>query len=143
MSEHLTDAERETLLTSFLEPDDDCAHNVTPLFNAVEALLAARTAALVEQVEKAEADYMTRSRTAGKWLQRAGRAEAALADARRKGAVEALREAADEVRLVITGVPCSGHDPMLIDDLATAAAQGWLTGRANRADSLAASTGGE
>ena len=53
--EHLTDAERETLLTSFLEPDDDYAHNATPLFNAVEALLFARVQAAKAEVLRSAA----------------------------------------------------------------------------------------
>ena len=38
----LTDAEWEALLVAFTDPDDDCAHNVAPLRDAVEALLADR-----------------------------------------------------------------------------------------------------
>lgn len=36
---YLTNADREALVMAFTEPDDDCAHNVAPLFAAVEAIV--------------------------------------------------------------------------------------------------------
>lgn len=48
----------------------------------------------------------------------------------RRAKAEALREAGEAIQLyVVTERP---DDPQHVDDCATAAAQGWLTGRANK-----------
>lgn len=36
----LTQADRDTLVRAVLSPDDDCAHNFAPLFEAVEHMFA-------------------------------------------------------------------------------------------------------
>lgn len=67
----LTEAEQEALLAAFLEPDDDCAHNVVPIFAAVERILAER---IREAVDEAKAEALRSD-----WLDDLRRRERAVA----------------------------------------------------------------
>ena len=53
MSDELTDEERTEVFRSIIEPEDDCSHNLVPLFEAVAKIKAdARRAALKETADK-------------------------------------------------------------------------------------------
>lgn len=53
---YLTDTDREALIVSITEPDDDCVHNMVPLYATVETLLARVAAETRESVlDEAEA----------------------------------------------------------------------------------------
>lgn len=44
----LSEKEQDSLILAFIDPGDDCAHNMIPAFAVVEAIIAARASAAVE-----------------------------------------------------------------------------------------------
>ncbi len=52
-SARLTNAERDDLIRALLEPNDDCAHNMVPLYAAVERIMTERLAAIEALVDTA------------------------------------------------------------------------------------------